>query len=75
MAYNVWRYCINKGMDAVRRGNRDESREVSTMKRDGTTEQPEQGKKHFPCSADHERDWHPCAVDSCRRGNREEFRK
>ena len=47
--------------------------EMSRLTRDGTTEpvSPDkilrrergQGNIHFPCSADHEQDWHPCPVD------------
>ena len=27
-----------------------------------TREQRGHGKRHFPCSADHEQDWYPCPV-------------
>ena len=49
------------------------SMEMSSLTRDGIAEpvsrdqilrhEPGQGKKHFPCSADHEQDWRPDPVD------------
>ena len=49
------------------------SMEISRLTRDGTAKPVSQdqifrrkrgeGKKHFPCSADHEQDWQPCPVD------------
>ena len=46
---------------------------MSTLTRDGTAEpisqdkilrrERGQGKRHFPCSADHEQDWQPYTVD------------
>ena len=49
------------------------SLEMSKLTRDGTAEPVsrdqilrharEQGKIHFPCSADHEQDWQPYPVD------------
>ena len=47
--------------------------EMSRLTRDGTAEfvsrdqilwrERGQGNIHFPCSADHVQDWHPCPVD------------
>ena len=47
--------------------------QMSRLKRDGTAEPVSrgqiprrghrQGKKHFPCSADHEQDWQPYPID------------
>ena len=51
---------------------------MSRLTRDGIAEpvsqdqtlrrEPVQGKKHFPCLADHEQDWQPDPVDPCGTG-------
>ena len=63
-------------MDATAEIGRNPARKhhiQSRLTRDGTTEPVsrdqilrcarEQGNVHFPCSADHEQDWQPYAVD------------